>query len=99
MAQEYDKILKENIEALIIPLADKLLGLKLGELEELPDDLQATLERKPDFLKRVVGTSDELTYLLHLEFQVEDKATMVNRMLPRGVRCTTPCSAKSIRRE
>jgi hypothetical protein len=50
-------------------------------LEELPDDLQATLERKPDFLKRVVGTSDELTYLLHLEFQVEDKATMVDRML------------------
>ena len=35
MAQEYDKILKENIEALIIPLADKLLGLKLGELEEM----------------------------------------------------------------
>ena len=35
MAQDYDKIPKENIEALIIPLADKLLGLKLGELEEM----------------------------------------------------------------
>ena len=81
MAQEYDKILKENIEALIIPLADKLLGLKLGELEELPDNLQATLERKPDFLKRVVGTSDHPSYLLHLEFQVRDETTMIDRML------------------
>ena len=34
MAQQYDKILKENIEALIIPLADKLLGLKLGETDK-----------------------------------------------------------------
>ena len=30
MAQDYDKILKENMEALILPLADKLLGLSLG---------------------------------------------------------------------
>lgn len=54
MGQDYDKILKENIEALIIPLADQLLGLSLGQLEELPDDLQVTLERKPDFLKHVI---------------------------------------------
>ena len=80
MAQEYDKILKENIEALIIPLADKLLGLTLGQLEELPDDLQTTLERKPDFLKRVVGSVDA-PYLLHLEFQVKDEPNMINRML------------------
>jgi hypothetical protein len=53
MAQDYDKILKENMEALILPLADKLLGLSLGSTEELPDDLQTTLERKPDLLKRV----------------------------------------------
>ena len=53
MAQDYDKILKENMEALILPLADQLLGLSLGATEELPDDLQTTLERKPDLLKRV----------------------------------------------
>ena len=57
MAQDYDKILKENMEALILPLADKLLGLSLGPTEELPDDLQTTLERKPDLLKRIAGTS------------------------------------------
>ena len=80
MAQDYDKILKENIEALIIPLADKLLGLSLGRLEELPDDLQTTLERKPDFLKRVVADGGS-SYLLHLEFRVKDEASMLNRML------------------
>ncbi len=39
MAQDYDKILKENMEALILPLADKLLGLPIKTTEELPDDL------------------------------------------------------------
>lgn len=80
MGQEYDKILKENIEALIIPLADRLLGLSLGKLEELPDDLQVTLERKPDLLKRVIQP-DGSTYLLHIEFQVKNDKNMVNRML------------------
>ena len=79
MAQDYDKILKENMEALILPLADKLLGLSLGPIEELPDDLQTTLERKPDLLKRVVNAND--TYLLHIEFQTKDETAMANRML------------------
>ena len=81
MAQEYDKILKENMEELILPLADKLLGLSLGSTEELPDDLQNTLERKPDLLKRVTGGENDSSYLLHIEFQVKDETTMVDRML------------------
>ena len=80
MGQDYDKILKENIEALIIPLADKLLGLSLGQLEELPDDMQTTLERKPDFLKRVIE-KDGRSYILHIEFQVKDEKAMIDRML------------------
>ncbi|MEM6844356.1 MAG: hypothetical protein AAF632_19210 [Bacteroidota bacterium] len=82
MAQDYDKILKENMEALILPLAKKLLGLSIQETEELPDDLQTTLERKPDLLKRVTADADgHSSYLLHIEFQVKDEATMINRML------------------
>ena len=81
MAQDYDKILKENMEELILPLADKLLGLSLGPTEELPDDLQNTLERKPDLLKRVMGDKNDASYLLHIEFQVKDETTMVDRML------------------
>ncbi len=93
MGQDYDKILKENIEALIIPLADKLLGLSLGKLEELPDDIQATLERKPDFLKRVTE-GDGSPYILHIEFQVKAvlaissnfKKSEVNTVVPEILR-------------
>ena len=81
MAQDYDKILKENMEELILPLSDKLLDLSLGPIEELPNDLQNTLERKPDLLKRVRGDKRDASYLLHIEFQVKDETTMVDRML------------------
>ena len=84
MAQDYDKILKENMEALILPLADKLLGLSLNKIEELPDDLQTTLERKPDLLKRVTPATGEQhgnSYILHIEFQTKDESAMVTRML------------------
>ncbi|MGB3781103.1 MAG: hypothetical protein WA960_22250 [Tunicatimonas sp.] len=87
MAQDYDKILKENMEALILPLADQLLGLSLGATEELPDDLQTTLERKPDLLKRVTevpATNNQkaaASYILHIEFQTKDETAMVDRML------------------
>lgn len=74
------------MEALILPLADKLLGLSLGTTEELPDDLQATLERKPDLLKRITGVPStagqvDTRYILHLEFQTKDEPTMSSRML------------------
>lgn len=67
------------MEALILPLADQLLGLSLGPTEELPDDLQTTLERKPDLLKRV--NDDEESYLLHIEFQTKAEKAMADRML------------------
>lgn len=69
------------MEALILPLADKLLGLTLGTTEELPDDLQTTLERKPDLLKRVTHGPDNRSYILHIEFQTKDEAAMIDRML------------------
>lgn len=81
MAQDYDKILKENMEALVLPLADKLLGLSLGPTEELPDDLQTTLERKPDLLKRVISNQGSSSYILHIEFQTKDELTMASRIL------------------
>ncbi len=48
MSNHFDKIFKENSEAWILPLARKLLDLDPEKLEEVPDDLQRTLERKPD---------------------------------------------------
>lgn len=76
---EYDKIFKENIEAVILPIADKLLGIYAGQLEEIPADLQVTLERKPDFTKKAVDKQGN-PFILHLEFQVDDEKHMVFRM-------------------
>ena len=71
MPNEYDKIFKENIEAIILPIADRLLGIHLEQLEEIPGDLQITLERKPDFTKKALDKNKQ-PFILHLEFQVDD---------------------------
>ena len=81
MYQDYDKIFKENIEEIILPLAKKVLNIDPEGLEEIPDDLQHTIERKPDFLKKVIHKNSKKDYILHIEFQVVDEQEMVYRML------------------
>ncbi|GAB4051021.1 RpnC/YadD family protein [Spirosoma litoris] len=76
---QYDKIVKENLEAAIPALLKRLLHIYPVESEELPDDLQHTKERKPDALKRI-RDADGKTFILHLEFQVADDPDMVYRM-------------------
>lgn len=73
MAQDYDKIFKENIEEIIVPLAEKLLNVRLEKLEKITQDLQHTIERKPDFFKKVVHKDSSKDYILHIEFQVVDE--------------------------
>ena len=80
MSQEYDKIIKENIEAIILPLADKLLGISPVNMVEIPDELQRTIERKPDFLKKVTDKNGAV-YILQIEFQSSNETEMVLRML------------------
>ena len=48
---EFDKILKENIEAVFLPLVEKMLGLSIKETFEVKDKVQTTIEREPDFFK------------------------------------------------
>lgn len=78
-ASQYDKILKENLEATIPALIEKILGIHPVLSEELPDDLQHTKERKPDALKRITDQTGS-TFVLHLEFQVANEPKMVHRM-------------------
>lgn len=66
------------MESLIPYLVRNLLGIDDLLLEEIPDDVQVTVERRPDFLKRVVGVKP---YLLHLEFQTVVDSEMPYRML------------------
>jgi hypothetical protein len=80
--KQYDKIFKENIEPLVLPIANKLfkLGLSDDDLEEIPDSLQYTLEREPDFLKIVKAKNGKPSYILHIEFEVKDNKEMIYRM-------------------
>jgi len=76
---QYDKILKENLEAIIPGLMENVLGIRVVASEELPDDIQHTKERKPDALKKITDTQGN-TYVLQIEFQVADEPEMVYRM-------------------
>ncbi len=78
-ASQYDKIFKENIEAVIPGLMQNILGITAIESEELPDDIQHTKERKPDVLKKITDSQGN-TYVLQIEFQVADEPKMVYRM-------------------
>lgn len=69
---QYDKIFKENIEAVIPSLMKNVLGILAVSMEELPDGVQHTKERKPDVLKKVVD-SEGNSFVLQIEFQVADE--------------------------
>ncbi|MBB3840046.1 hypothetical protein FHS57_004059 [Runella defluvii] len=77
---QYDKIFKENLEAVISSIMQNVLEITAVSVEELPDDIQHTKERKPDVLKKVTDTKGD-TFVLQIEFQVRDEPEMVYRML------------------
>ena len=72
-ANEYDRIMKENIEPILLPFAQKMLGLQGAKYTSIKDDLHVTIERKPDFLKKVKEISKSKSYILHIEFQSTDE--------------------------
>jgi hypothetical protein len=80
MAQDYDKIFKENIESIYLTLSEKVLHFKPQIVENVTLDIQRTLERKPDFLKKVQHPETEEIFLLHIEIQSSDESEMLYRM-------------------
>ncbi len=62
-ASQYDKIFKENIEAVIPSLIANLLHIDAVESEEIPDDVQHTKERKPDVLKKITDSGGNIFVL------------------------------------
>jgi predicted transposase YdaD len=79
LSNDYDKILKENIASVFLPLAAKYLGIRIVRSEELKDKLQTTIEKETDFI-RIVETDGGEHFILHLEFQSVDEEGMVYRM-------------------
>ncbi len=56
-----------------------VLGITAVSMEELPDDVQHTKERKPDVLKKVTDNQGD-TFVLQIEFQVANEPEMAYRM-------------------
>jgi len=81
---KYDKIFRENIEAALPGIVERVLGLHIVSSEELPDDIQHTKERRPDVLKKVTDDAGR-TYVLHIEFQVANEMDMAYRMADYSV--------------
>jgi hypothetical protein len=76
---QYDKIFKENIEAVISSIMQNVLKITAISMEELPDDIQHTKERKPDTLKKITDDKGNI-FVLQIEFQVKDEPEMIYRM-------------------
>jgi predicted transposase YdaD len=79
LSGDYDKILRENIATVFLPLAEKYLGIRIVRSEELKDKLQTTIEKETDFI-RIVETETGDKFILHLEFQSVDEEGMIYRM-------------------
>ena len=79
-SSQYDKIFKENIEAVISSIMQNILEITAVSMEELPDDIQHTKERKPDVLKKVIDIKGEV-FIVQIEFQVANDDEMAHRML------------------
>ncbi|MBK8920477.1 MAG: hypothetical protein IPM81_03070 [Saprospirales bacterium] len=73
MPNDYDKVLRENLDALLPYIAHKLLGLDLSRTETLKDKIQVTLERESDCFKKVLHDDPDKDYGLHWEFQSTDE--------------------------
>ena len=55
MANEFDRIFKENAKQLISAIARKVLGIEgLDNTEEIKATLQKTIERNPDWLLKIL---------------------------------------------
>ena len=78
-ANDYDRIFKENAEAIFMPLIKRELGLNIKYYQALPEKFTKTLEREVDFLYRVKDEDDK-EFLLHIEFQTQDDKNMIYRM-------------------
>ena len=76
---DYDRIIKNNIERIVLTLSFRYLGLKIKHLNRIREKLQI-LEREVDFAA-FIETYDGRKSILHIEFQVGDDPGMLLRMV------------------
>jgi hypothetical protein len=85
MANSYDRIFKENIEPLQLPLLAKLLGLVPPKLAAIEAKMQVTQEAEMDSIRRVVHPDSALDYGLQIEFHLSDEDLRWRNLLHYGL--------------
>lgn len=85
MANRYDRIFKENIEPLQLPLLKKLLGLSPVKLIPIDAKLQVTQEIEMDNVRRVAHDDPALDYGLQIEFHLPDEDLRKRNFLHYGM--------------
>jgi predicted transposase YdaD len=68
MPNQYDRILKENVDFLA-PIIAKWRGVDMTNHEILKDKLQATLENEVDFCAKILHDNSDFNEIFHVEFQ------------------------------
>lgn len=80
---QYDKVFKENADEIHLAIINRLFQNSIGKVqtEDVPQsDLQYTIERKADFLKKIVPFDGSPPYCLHIEIQSDNDDKMEWRM-------------------
>lgn len=78
----YDKILRENLLQLFLPLVQEELNFELKAIHPLPDKQATTVLRETDaFLRIETHSEDEPEFILHIEFESGDDPEMIYRVM------------------
>jgi hypothetical protein len=78
----YDKIMRENLLELFLPLVAEELNFQVKSVKPLPDKQPTTILRETDaFLMIETYSTTEPKFILHLEFESKDNEEMVYRMM------------------
>ena len=82
MANEFDRIFKESGRQLIEAIARKVLHIEgLDNTEEVKASLLKTIERKPDWLLKIIRPNVADNSIFHGEIQTDDVTNMLDREL------------------
>ena len=81
MANHYDLIIKEIMDAVYMALSKKFIDNNFSKAEELSTDIQRTREKKTDFLRKITYSDPANNFILHTEAQSKDDSKMIFRMM------------------
>ena len=76
---DYDRILRENIQEIFIHYVERILEIEVAETKPIPVKLTGTFDMEVDHLVEAVTKSGE-RILLHFEFQTWNDANMLRRI-------------------